>query len=91
MITYRTEAEVESWRRKDPLVRFRLALEGAGLLEDGEYEGRLVARARDTVSQAAEFALWHAQLKKSSSMSQGLLRRSRMFDWFAEDAAAALT
>ena len=41
---YRTEAEVESWRRKDPIARFQKYLVAKGLLSRGGRHGRGGAR-----------------------------------------------
>jgi TPP-dependent pyruvate/acetoin dehydrogenase alpha subunit len=53
---YRTEEEVERWRvTRDPIDGLRRALEGAGRLDAGGYDG-LVAHAREVVAAAIAFA-----------------------------------
>ena len=53
--TYRSRAEVEAWKKKDPVLRMRQYLESVGLIDDAkaqEYE----ARAKQVVDDANEFA-----------------------------------
>lgn len=52
---YRTEAEIESWRRRDPLVRLRDYLFEHALLS-AEDEEKLAEHVRDEVNEAAEQA-----------------------------------
>lgn len=52
---YRKDAEVDTWRRRDPLVRLRKHLELRGLWTDqrqGEIEARVDARIRAVVAEA---------------------------------------
>jgi pyruvate dehydrogenase E1 component alpha subunit len=54
---YRTDAEVESWRRKDPLARFQLYLKAKGLLSDADVtaeEERVAAEIQAAVDRAEE-------------------------------------
>jgi pyruvate dehydrogenase E1 component alpha subunit len=56
VINYRTIDEVEDWRgTKDPIQRLRIALHGAGALDDDTFED-FVRAARDTVQDAIAFA-----------------------------------
>jgi 2-oxoisovalerate dehydrogenase E1 component alpha subunit len=53
--TYRSRAEVDEWKKKDPVLRMRQYLESVGLLNEArsqEYE----ARAKQAVDDANEFA-----------------------------------
>ena len=53
--TYRSREEVESWKKKDPVLRIRQYLESVGLMDDAklqEYE----TRAKTAVDDANEFA-----------------------------------
>jgi pyruvate dehydrogenase E1 component alpha subunit len=53
---YRTEGEVEQWRRtKDPIERLRRALERDGRLDSGRFD-ELAVRAREVVADAIAFA-----------------------------------
>jgi TPP-dependent pyruvate/acetoin dehydrogenase alpha subunit len=53
---YRTEEEVEHWRRtRDPIERLRRALEGAGLIGADRFEG-LRVKAVEVVDDAVRFA-----------------------------------
>jgi 2-oxoisovalerate dehydrogenase E1 component alpha subunit len=52
---YRTRAEVEEWASRDPLDRFRLYLEGEGILSD-EAAGEMRARAEAEVQDAVAYA-----------------------------------
>lgn len=52
---YRTEEEVEEWRARDPVARFRRYLEGKGLWSDGE-EGELEAELKEEVDEAVDRA-----------------------------------
>ncbi len=52
---YRTPEEVESWRKRDPLVRFRRVLADAGVLPPSEAE-RLEVEARAAIEEAVRFA-----------------------------------
>jgi pyruvate dehydrogenase E1 component alpha subunit len=54
---YRADAEVESWRRKDPLARFQLYLKAKGLLSDADVtaeEERVAAEIQAAVDRAEE-------------------------------------
>ena len=53
--SYRTRAEVEAWKQRDPIVRFRAVLEAAGLLT-GAQHAELDARAIAEVDAAVQFA-----------------------------------
>ena len=48
---YRADAEVEAWRRRDPLARFRTYLAQRGAWDDAKEEA-LVARLQEEISQA---------------------------------------
>ncbi len=48
---YRDDEEVESWRKRDPLIRFATYLRSRGLLDD-EGEEKLEAEIRDELKQA---------------------------------------
>ncbi len=53
--TYRSRAEVEEWKKRDPILRMHAYLSGAGVLSDAqnsEYE----TRARQMIDDANEFA-----------------------------------
>jgi 2-oxoisovalerate dehydrogenase E1 component alpha subunit len=52
---YREREEVESWREKDPLVRFERYLEEAGLL-DAEGKEELEAGIKAEIDEAVEYA-----------------------------------
>ncbi|HZC19279.1 MAG TPA: thiamine pyrophosphate-dependent dehydrogenase E1 component subunit alpha [Rubrobacteraceae bacterium] len=52
---YREREEIESWRQKDPIVRFEKYLEEAGLLDDEKKE-ELAARIKAEVDEAVEYA-----------------------------------
>lgn len=52
---YRTREEVEQWRARDPIERFRMYLEGEGVLGREEYEA-LRREARERVEEAVRFA-----------------------------------
>lgn len=51
---YRTEAEVQAWANKDPLIRFEKYLLGKGILEEGEREALRVGIAERLKEDAAE-------------------------------------
>ncbi len=53
---YRTQEEVQSWQRKDAIVRFRAKLVESGLFDDGdleEMEGSVIMQLNEAVSFAA--------------------------------------
>jgi len=52
---YREREEIESWRQKDPIVRFEKYLEEAGLLDDEKKE-ELAARIKADIDEAVEYA-----------------------------------
>jgi pyruvate dehydrogenase E1 component alpha subunit/2-oxoisovalerate dehydrogenase E1 component alpha subunit len=52
---YREEAQVEEWRKKDPVARFRRHLEGRGLWDDAKEE-KAVALWNDAVGAAVKEA-----------------------------------
>lgn len=54
-MAYRTREEVEAWRQKDPIPRFRAWLLTKGFLSEPE-DGRLVAEVQAEVDAATEFA-----------------------------------
>lgn len=54
-MAYRTREEVEAWRQKDPIPRFRSWLLGKGYLSEADDE-RLVAEVQAEVDAATEFA-----------------------------------
>ena len=53
--SYRTRDEVEQWKKRDPIARYRQYLEGAGLLDRAKLD-ELEARAQAEVDDAARFA-----------------------------------
>jgi 2-oxoisovalerate dehydrogenase E1 component alpha subunit len=53
--SYRTRDEVEQWKKRDPIVRFRQYLDEAGLL-DRARQAELEARAQAEVDDASRFA-----------------------------------
>ena len=55
---YRTEQEIEAWKKKDPINRFRVYLENKGLL-DSEKEERYGNNAKEAVNEAVNKALTH--------------------------------
>lgn len=52
---YRDKAEIEAWRQRDPILRFRAWLEQAGLLHAGEAEA-IAAEAAAEMADAVAFA-----------------------------------
>ncbi len=54
-LIYRTTAEIEEWRRRDPIAAFRHNLESAGLAKAGDFD-RIEKRVEQVVSDALEFA-----------------------------------
>jgi len=52
---YRQNAEVEEWRKKDPIKRFRIYLEKKGIWSQS-YEEKLIKEASDEVEKAVEEA-----------------------------------
>jgi TPP-dependent pyruvate/acetoin dehydrogenase alpha subunit len=55
IITYRSREELQSWRRRDPILRLKAALEQAQLLKAGDYE-ELLSEVQAKVARAVEFA-----------------------------------
>jgi TPP-dependent pyruvate/acetoin dehydrogenase alpha subunit len=57
---YRTKAEIERWRERDPVDLFTAALRENGLLEDGDLDEleRSVAAEIDAAVAEAEAAPW---------------------------------
>jgi TPP-dependent pyruvate/acetoin dehydrogenase alpha subunit len=53
---YRTQEEIETWRERDPIERFKGVLVEAGVMEGQEAEA-IDREAKDTVDRAAEEAL----------------------------------
>ena len=53
--SYRTRDEVEQWKKRDPILRYRQYLEGAGLLSHAQAD-ELDARAAAEVEDAVRFA-----------------------------------
>jgi pyruvate dehydrogenase E1 component alpha subunit len=52
---YRDKAEVEEWKKRDPISLLRTQLEAAAVLEDAAF-ARLDAEVQQEIAQAAEFA-----------------------------------
>jgi pyruvate dehydrogenase E1 component alpha subunit len=52
---YRTKDEIEQWKHKDPITRFRSELQQAGLLEPAEVEA-IEGAALETIERAVAFA-----------------------------------
>jgi 2-oxoisovalerate dehydrogenase E1 component alpha subunit len=52
---YRTSDEVENWRQRDPIDRFRVYLFGHGLFDENE-DAALRARLRGVIQEAADTA-----------------------------------
>lgn len=52
---YRDHHEVEEWKKRGPILRFRAVLEEAGLLKEGDVEA-IEARVAEQVSAAVAFA-----------------------------------
>jgi len=53
---YRTQAEIEDWKQRCPIVRFKQVLSEASVMSAADLEA-IDARARATIDQAAEAAL----------------------------------
>jgi len=53
--TYRTEEEVQGWRERDPIARFRKELLSSSMAQAGELDA-IDARVRQRVLEASEFA-----------------------------------
>lgn len=54
-VLYRTKAEEEAWRTRDPILLFRKKLEAEGLLSEAEFE-RMEQEVEEAVEQAVRFA-----------------------------------
>lgn len=54
--TYRSRAEVEEWKRRDPILRFQTYLRERGLLDDTQIE-EVEARVRQEVDEAQAHAI----------------------------------
>ena len=52
---YREEAEVEAWRAREPLLRFRKYLEGRGLLDEARHEAILAEVAAELNGAVQDF------------------------------------
>jgi TPP-dependent pyruvate/acetoin dehydrogenase alpha subunit len=52
---YRDKGEIETWKQRDPIAAFTTALEGLGLLEDGDVE-RITSEADADVDDAVAYA-----------------------------------
>jgi 2-oxoisovalerate dehydrogenase E1 component alpha subunit len=52
---YRSRAEVEAWKKKDPILRMQQYLQSIGLLNDARMQEH-EARAKQSVDDATEFA-----------------------------------
>lgn len=52
---YRTKDEVEKWKQRDPIVRFRSTLKGEGVLSEEQIK-QIADEAEKTVNEAIEFA-----------------------------------
>lgn len=52
---YRTDAQVNEWKQKDPILRLQLALRSAGALAEAD-DAKILADARALVAQAVEQA-----------------------------------
>jgi len=53
--TYRTKEEVEEWKKRDPLLRFKDRLVGMGVLSEGAV-GRIDREVSEEIEKAVEFA-----------------------------------
>jgi pyruvate dehydrogenase E1 component alpha subunit len=53
---YRTQAEIEDWKQRCPIVRFKRVLSEAGVMNEPDLEA-IDERARATIDRAAEEAL----------------------------------
>ena len=54
-VFYRTKAEEEAWRAKDPIILFQKKLEAEGLLTREEFE-RLEREVEQAIQEAVRFA-----------------------------------
>jgi len=52
---YRTRDEISTWRKKDPIERFAAALEGEGLLQEGEWR-QLEEQVKERIEEAFDKA-----------------------------------
>jgi pyruvate dehydrogenase E1 component alpha subunit len=52
---YRDKAEVEEWKKRDPIALLRARLEAAAVLDDAAF-ARLDAEAQQEIARAVEFA-----------------------------------
>jgi TPP-dependent pyruvate/acetoin dehydrogenase alpha subunit len=52
---YRTKDEVEQWKQRDPVVRFRNKLKGEGVLSEEQIK-QIADEAEKVVNEAIEFA-----------------------------------
>jgi pyruvate dehydrogenase E1 component alpha subunit len=54
-LKYRSDDEVERWRRRDPITTFEATMIGAGLADEAAFEA-VWAEVRDEIAAAIEFA-----------------------------------
>jgi TPP-dependent pyruvate/acetoin dehydrogenase alpha subunit len=52
---YRSKAEVEEWKKRDPITTFAARLRAAGMLDDGDLAA-LEANVREEVEHAVAFS-----------------------------------
>jgi TPP-dependent pyruvate/acetoin dehydrogenase alpha subunit len=52
---YRDKAEVEDWKKRDPIARLRTQLQPAAIVDAGVF-ARLDAEVQDEIAHAVEFA-----------------------------------
>jgi pyruvate dehydrogenase E1 component alpha subunit len=52
---YRTQAEVDEWRKKDPIIRLRSTMVAQGVLTESDFE-KMEAEAKAKVADAVKFA-----------------------------------
>jgi len=53
---YRTQEEIEAWKEKCPILRFRAYLVGKGIASEAELDG-IEERAAQVIEEAVEFAM----------------------------------
>jgi pyruvate dehydrogenase E1 component alpha subunit len=52
---YRSQSEVDEWRKKDPILKLKTMMMGRGLISESDYAKR-EAEAKEKVSAAVKFA-----------------------------------
>ncbi len=86
---YRSQSEVDEWRKKDPILKLKTMMIGRGLISESDY-ARMEAGAKGKVSNAVRFAE-ESPAPAAVRVSRGCLRELRVISDMITQTTRELT